>query len=83
MAKHLFEKGNKGGGRKKLPEDVKKAFADATPEAIEILIELMKHSKDDNIRLKAAVEVMNRHLGKPVQPIGNEDNEPFLVKWKE
>lgn len=82
MARHTFSKGNKLGGRKKTPDAIKEAFAAATPEAVKILIDLMRNGEDDSIRLKAAIEVINRHLGKPVQPIGNDGDTAFVVKWE-
>lgn len=82
MAKKLFQKGNPGGGRKKIPANIKKAFEEATPEAVQTLIDLMRNSSDDNVRLKAAKEICDRHLGKPVQPIGNDGDTAFIVKWQ-
>lgn len=82
MARHTFSKGNKVGGRKKIPDDIKKAFELATPEAVNVLIDLMRNGEDDMVRLKAATEIINRHLGKPVQAVdlGNKSDKPFIIQ---
>jgi hypothetical protein len=67
------------GGRRKVPIEIKKAFEAACPEAVEILLDLMRNSDDDNVRMKAANMVIERHLGKPVQPIGNDGDKPLSV----
>lgn len=62
-----FLPGNREGkGRKKIPEDVKKAFRDLTPKAITRLAELL-NSENEKVAIQAVQEVLNRALGKPVQ----------------
>lgn len=60
-----FEKGKSGnpGGRKKIPADVKAAFALACPRAVDTLVALLD-SKNEPVRLRAAEVIINRHLGK-------------------
>ena len=79
MAK--FQKGNPGGGRKAMPKALQLKLSKVMPEAFETILDLMRNSEDDNVRLKAANMIVERQLGKPVQPIGNEDDDkPFLMK---
>lgn len=60
-----WPKGTSGnpGGRKKVPEDVKRAFEAGTERAVERLAELME-SPDDNIALKATIHWLDRALGR-------------------
>src|SRR5215207_5369804 len=66
MARHKFPHGNKFGGRKSIPEDVKEIARAATPRAIQRQIELME-SKDENVALKATNAILDRAFGKPAQ----------------
>lgn len=62
-----FLPGNREGtGRKKIPEDVKKAFHDLTPKAITRLAQLLD-STNEKVAVQAVQEILNRALGKPVQ----------------
>lgn len=63
-------KGQSGnpGGKKKTPADVKEALAAACPRAVETLISLLD-DKASAVRLRAAIEVLNRHLGPPAAPV--------------
>ena len=66
-------------GRKKANPKVVKALRAATLQAVRVLISLLD-SDDDNVRLKAANIILERELGKPIQPIGNDNEKPFLIK---
>ena len=82
----MFQKGKSGnpGGRKGIPKSLSDKLAKVMPAAFDEIIDLMKNSDDDNVRLKAANILIERHFGKPVQPIGNEnDGKPLLIKWEE
>ena len=59
-----FKKGNKGGGRKPIPDELKQQLSEAVPDAIKRLKELAK-SKDEAIALKASIYLINREFGKP------------------
>ena len=76
-----FKPGHSGNpsGRKAIDPKIKKALEAALPKAVAVLVSLLE-SKDEDIRLKAANSICDRNLGKPVQPIGTEDNEPLLFK---
>ena len=65
-----FKPGQSGnpGGRPKIPEDVKMAFRAACPEAVEILIGIMRNPKEKTpYRLDAIKTILDRAYGKPVQ----------------
>jgi Family of unknown function (DUF5681) len=64
-----FQKGQSGnpGGRKKLPEELKASIAEAGARALEVLQDLMEHSKEDGVRLRAAVELKDTAYGRPRQ----------------
>ncbi len=59
-----FLPGNSGGGRPKIPADVREAIRAACPEAVRVLIELL-HSKREAYRLEAAKTLLDRGYGKP------------------
>lgn len=73
--KGRFSKGNKGGGRKKIPEDVREMFKAATPAAAGLLIGTVDdESAPLALRMDAAKAIIERVYGKPTQPIdGNLD----------
>ena len=64
-----FAKGNKLGGRKPMPDDIKMALNELVPEAITKLKDIIKTSKDDRILLDAVKVVFDRVYGKPQQAI--------------
>ena len=66
MPRHQFQPGNKFGGRKPIPEEVKELARAATPRAIQRQIELME-SQDENVALKATNSILDRAFGKPAQ----------------
>ena len=65
-----FQPGKSGNpsGRPKIPEDVKMAFRAACPEAVEILIGIMRNPKEKTpYRLDAIKTILDRAYGKPTQ----------------
>lgn len=69
-SKGRFVPGYKGGGRKKIPQDVRDMFKAATPAAAKLLIKTI----DDEdaplaMRMDAAKTVLDRVYGKATQPI--------------
>ena len=70
-----FEPGKSGNpsGRPKVADEIKEAFAKATPNAIRVLISILNNddSKDAD-RLRAAETILDRHLGKAVQHVDME-----------
>ena len=68
-----FEKGNKANptGRPKLtPEemDLIAACKAKTPEALAVIEKLMTESQSDKVKLSAALSIIERAWGKPIQP---------------
>lgn len=65
-----FEKGKSGnpGGRPKTPPEVKAMFEAKGPEAFKLLSEHLTH-EDARIAQAAALAILDRAYGKPVQQI--------------
>lgn len=67
-----FAKGTSGNpkGRPKVPDEVRRLFREATPDAARFLIETMR---DENVRFETRVDCANKIIervyGKPNQPI--------------
>src|SRR5918993_4944148 len=80
MPRHKFRPGNKFGGRKPIPEDVKEIARAATPRAIQRQIELME-SKDENVALKATNAVLDRAFGKPAQTLNTDLGRRDLLEY--
>jgi len=57
------------GGRPKMPEEIRKAFQDLTPEAIKTLAEIMREGKFDSDRVKATEVILDRAWGKAIQQV--------------
>ena len=84
-SKGRFVPGYKGGGRKKIPQDVRDMFKAATPAAAKLLIKTI----DDEdaplaMRMDAAKTILDRVYGKASQPIeGNGGAAVQVVMSKE
>ena len=61
-----FLPGNPGGGRPKIPDDVKEATRAACPKAVAVPVALLD-SKKELVRMDAAKILLERGYGKPVQ----------------
>ena len=69
-SKGRFAKGNPGGGRKTIPEDVKQMLKAATTDAARLLVDTMNDPEIKiETRLDCAKTVMERVYGKASQPI--------------
>lgn len=65
-----FVKGWKGGGRKKIPDEVKELLQAATPDAVRFLAALVNDdTAKDTDRVKAAEIILDRVYGKPQQSV--------------
>lgn len=76
-----FTVGNKSGGRKRIPEDVKEMLRAATVDAARLLIDTMQN-KDAKLelRLECCKTIMDRVYGKASQPIeGGMENVVQVV----
>lgn len=68
-----FVKGYGGGGRPKLPEELKEAFRAAAPEALAVLHRiLMDEDAKHSDRIRCAEIILDRGYGKPVQAVDLE-----------
>ena len=68
-----FVKGNKSGGRVQMPEEIKQAFRDLTPEAIKTLKQIIgSKTARDSDKLRAVEIILDRALGKAMQSIDLE-----------
>ncbi len=78
-----FKPGQSGNpnGRPKMPEDIKRAFKEMTPIAIEKLKEIIESpNTKETDRLRAIDIVLDRGLGKPTQELQVEtSNVPQVV----
>lgn len=79
--------GRQKGSTNKTKKDTREIFLAHGPEAVQTIIDLMKNSRHDNVRLGAANSLLDRAYGKPTQPIsGDNDADPittnFVVSWK-
>ena len=68
-----FVAGNGTGGRKKMPEELKKAFQAAAPEALAALKEILATGKPSD-RIRAAEVILDRGYGKPAQAVDVESS---------
>ena len=69
-----FEKGNKCGGRKPIPQDIKQMFIDLVPEALQKIANIIRDSEDDKLVLDAAKVILDRAYGKPHQALDIDAN---------
>lgn len=70
-----FVKGYGGGGRPKLPEELKMAFRAAAPDALDVLIKILKdEGAKHGDRIKCAEIILDRGYGKPVQAVDLESH---------
>lgn len=61
---------NPGGRPKKTPQelDLIAACKSKTPEALDVIMEIMVNGEKEQTRLTAALSIIERAYGKPVQP---------------
>ena len=65
-----FLPGNKSGGRKEMPEDLKGAFRKASPDALRLLVKIVNNEEaKDPDRIRAAEIILDRGYGKPRQAV--------------
>jgi len=67
-----FAKGQSGnpGGRPKVPEDIRQAFREASPQACETLVKIINDpAAKDSDKIRAAETILDRAYGKPVQAV--------------
>lgn len=75
-----FEKGNKSGGRKPIPPDIKEALTQLIPKAVERLGAIIHHSEEDKLVMEAVKVVFDRVYGKPQQALDIESNNNHVLE---
>ena len=83
-----FLKGHSGnaGGRPRDEHKVAELARSYTTEAINTLVDLMRHGKDDRVRGTAALALLERGWGKPrveVATTHKSDSESFIAALQE
>lgn len=80
-ARGQFTKGNSGGGRPKVPEELRKAFQKVCPEALEVLVSIMSDTEaKDNDRIRAAEVILERGYGKAPQSIDLDAGGAVMIQ---
>lgn len=78
-----FQKGKSGNpsGRKKVPEDIKKAFKAHSMDALTVLVSIINDATaKDADKIRAAEVILDRAYGKPQQSVEVEQtNIPQVV----
>ena len=75
-----FTKGNKGGGRKAIPLEIKETLTSLVPKAVERLTDIINNSNNDKIVMQAVEVVFNRVYGKPQQQLDIESNNNHVLE---
>jgi hypothetical protein len=79
------QSGNPGGRPARTQEelDLIQACKAKTPRALEVLDKIMENGEKDRDRLTAALAIIERGYGKPVQPTDNEHSGTVKFGWLE
>ena len=77
--------GNPGGRPTKTPEelDLIAACKAKTPEALDVITHIMMYGEKEQTRLAAALSIIERAYGKPVQPQDVEHSGAVSFGWLE
>ena len=77
--------GNPTGRPKKTPQelDLIAACKAKTPEALEVMSYIMSHGEKEQTRLTAAMAIIERAYGKPVQPEDVNHSGSISFGWLE
>lgn len=83
-----FQKGQSGnpGGRPARTQeeiDLIQACKDKTPQALDTLVRIMEKGEKERDQLTAALSIIERAYGKPVQPTDNEHRGTVKFGWLE
>lgn len=75
--------GNPGGRPKRTPEeiDLVAACRAKTPDALNVMVEIMQNGEQEKNRLTAAQAIIERAYGKPVQPVDANANVDIRFGW--
>jgi hypothetical protein len=74
-----FQKGQSGNpsGRSKAAREVQQAAQGYTEKSIKVLADLLE-SDSEKIRLEAAREMLDRGVGKPIQTLASDEDNPIF-----
>lgn len=77
--------GNPGGRPKKTPEelDLIAACKAKTPDALAVMVKMMTDGEQEKNRLTAAMAIIERAYGKPVQPTDTHLSGGIAFRWAE
>lgn len=77
------QSGNPGGRPARTQEEIDliQACKDKTPQALDTLVKIMQSGEKDRDRLTAALAIIERAYGKPVQPTDNEHSGMIKFGW--
>lgn len=68
-------------GRPKMPEEMKRAFRDAAPEALATLLQIAREGENESSRVKASEVILDRAYGKPIQSVEAEITERRAILY--
>lgn len=79
------QSGNPGGrpARTAAELDLIAQCKEKTPQALAVLVKIMEGAEKDRDRLTAALAIIERAYGKPVQPTDNEHSGSITFGWLE
>lgn len=77
------QSGNPGGRPARTQEelDLIQACKDKTPQALDTLVRIMERGEKERDQLTAALAIIERGYGKPVQPTDNEHSGTIKFGW--
>lgn len=79
------QSGNKRGRPAKTPEErtLEQMCRDKTPEALDVLLKIMENGEQERNRMTAAMAIIERAHGKPVQPttLSGPDGGKVDMNW--
>src|SRR5262245_12383711 len=67
------------GGRPQASLEVRGLAREHTAEALHTIVEIMRHSRSDAVRLAAAEAILDRGWGRPAQAITGPEDVPFQM----
>ncbi|WP_352401462.1 hypothetical protein [Synergistes jonesii] len=75
---YLFQPGNKAAcGHRKMPKDFRDMLEKAAPICLHALMDIVKNSKNDKVRVQAATAIWDRCYGRPGQAVKIDHNKPI------
>ncbi len=72
--------GRPKGAKGKTAPEIKALAREHGEEAINTLVDLMRNAESEMVRERAAMDLLDRGIGKPVQEITGGDGGPIVVQ---